>query len=160
MRKRDGLGKGHDFVGGMNGLVPFWVTPQTFESGVHSFVLSARSSVVRSIRCNSGSQNWCAFRSAYIAMADRGCIDTAHLSAPAPKVFQRCCSDIAVRAVYEPAQYSKTGCFLIAASAPSSCNAVWIIRNSLRPKPNRINCQSRCSAPPRDSTNALAGLSC
>jgi hypothetical protein len=122
-------------------------------------LLSCRLAVQSSeaVRCNSGSQNWCTFRSAYIAMADRGCIDTAHVSAPAAMVFQRCCSDIVVRAVYEPAQYSKTGCFPIAAPAPSSCKAVWIIRNSLRPKPN---CQSRCSAPPRDSTNALAGLSC
>jgi hypothetical protein len=120
----------------------FFESPhKLLSSGAGTFVLLARGPVFRrGVRCNSGSQNWCTFRSVYIAMADRGCIDTAHVGAPVAMVFQRCCSDIVVRAVYEPAQYSKTGCFPIAVSAPSSCKAVWIIRNILRPTPNRTNC--------------------
>ena len=66
-------------------------------------LVGSRSSLQKGVRCNSGSQNWCTFRSVYIAMADRGCIDTAHVGAPVAMVFQRCCSDIVVRAVYEHA---------------------------------------------------------
>jgi hypothetical protein len=140
-RRGKGSGSGAILSEGVNDSRFFGSPHKHLSPGACTFVLLARGPVFRrGVRCNSGSQNWCTFRIVYIAMADRGCIGTAHVGAPVAMVFQRCCSDIVVRAVYEPAQYSKTGCFPIAASAPSSCKAVWIIRNILRPKPNRTNC--------------------
>ena len=123
---------------GMNDFHFFGSPHKLLSPGAGIFVLLARGPVFRrGVRCLSGSQNWCTFRSVYIAMADRGCIDTAHVGAPVAMVFQRCCSDIVVRAVYEPSRYSKTVCFPIVASAPSRWEAVWT--TATVPGRNRID---------------------